>query len=173
MGDQVYELHNLCISVYFSKYRVLKPLVLILLKGYKASLIMFFILVSPYLYRELQSVQDIIEMIKKGNCRIISDNYNSYDEDSILDIDIRRDFLLKDAIREVKKKKNLISNKIIRVCPCTPRQCYAEGFDIGGPRHEFWRLLVQNGKGKEGSMALACQVGQCMHHRLLYNYLYL
>ena len=66
---------------------------------------MFFILVSPYLYRELQSVQDIIEMIKKGNCRIISDNYNSYDEDSILDIDIRRDFLLKDAIREVKKKQ--------------------------------------------------------------------
>ena len=52
-----------------------------------------------------KSVQDIIEMIKKDNCIIISDGYDSYDEDSILDIDIRRDFLLKDAIREGKKQR--------------------------------------------------------------------
>ena len=59
----------------------------------------YFILVNPYLFRESKSVQDIIEMIKKGNCIIISDVYNSYDEDSILDIDIHQDFLLKDVIR--------------------------------------------------------------------------
>ena len=168
MNCKIYVYH-----VYFSNYRVLKSLVLILLKGYKASL--NFILVNPYLYRELQGVQDIIEMIKKDNCIIISDDYNSYDEDSILDIDIRQDFLLKDAIREVKTKTKFVSNKIIRACSCTPHQCYAEGFDIGGPRREFWRLLVQNAKGKEGSMAFAQNtlVCQYMHHRLLYNYVYL
>ena len=79
----------------------MKP-IQILLKGFKASLNIYFILVNPYLFRELKSVQDIIEMIEKDNCIIIiiSDDYDSYDEDSILDIDIRRDFLLKDAIRE-------------------------------------------------------------------------
>lgn len=110
--------------------------------------------------RELKSVQDIIEMIKKDNCIIISDDYDSYDEDSILDIDIRRDFLLKDAIREGKKTK-FLPNKIIRV-----NFIGKQAVDTGGPRREFWRLLVQNAKdyckGKEGSMAfapntLACQ----------------
>ena len=47
-------------------------------------------------------------MIKKDNYIILSDDCDSYDEDSILDIDIRCDFLLKDAIRE---GKNNISSK--------------------------------------------------------------
>ena len=106
----------------------MKP-ILILFKGFKAALNIYFILVNPYLFRELKSVQDIIEMIKKDNCISISDDYDSHDEDCILDIDIRRDFLLKDAIREGKKTK-FLPNKIIRVCPCTQHQCYAEVFFI-------------------------------------------
>ena len=98
VGDycQNYQWYTVCHEVVVLCHEV----VLLLFKGFKDALNICFILVNPYLFRELNCVQDIIEIIKKDNCIFLSDDCDSYDEDSILDINIRHDFLMKDAIRE-------------------------------------------------------------------------
>lgn len=106
-------------------------------------------------------MKDVVESVQRDNLQ---------DGDS-LHIDVRRWCFIDDAIREGKKTKFDL-NKRLRV------QFVGEvGVDTGGPRREFFRLLVQHGstrylRGMCGKMTftsntIACQRGEL---KILGNY---
>ena len=78
---------------------------------------------------------DVIAGIRKDNGIVIPHDLESHlllcEQDGFLDLDIRRDFFMKDAIREGKKPK-FVANKLIKVsCTCTCNPNYIFYMHVG------------------------------------------
>ena len=66
------------------------------------------------IYRTIHSLGDVIKLIRTENNVTIPENNDDYDVANVMCIDVRRNYFLRDAMRECKKSK-FDPKKVIKV----------------------------------------------------------